>query len=238
MVDVTRRRDYAHDSAAAPRRNAASSSGSTVRRSQTSTPSSTRAMTSWSRNRARTASESRAASASATPTDGIVRPGSDPPPATASVEQTSIPGSARAMTSARDCRSVDRGRGHPPQRDGGGVTRQVCRRHRLEERERELVGPHCASERVAGDRRDQLLRAHDDPSLRAAQQLVAGEGDERRARIDGLTHAGFVVQPRRPVVEPRCRLVEQSGAGVDHHRRDRAAPASSTGVDSTKPTMR
>ena len=98
-----------------------------------------------------------------------------------------------------DAQVVDRSRGHPPQRDRGGVARQVRDATDWSARERELVGAHRARERVARDRRDRSRRSHDDPGLRTAEQLVAGEGHERRAGVDRLADARFVAQPRRPL---------------------------------------
>jgi hypothetical protein len=66
---------------------------------------------------------------------------------------------------------------------------------------------------------DEVGAADGHARLRPAQELVARERDQRGARVDGLTDARLVAQPRRPMGEPRSRLVEEPGAGVDHDRR-------------------
>jgi hypothetical protein len=72
---------------------------------------------------------------------------------------------------------------------------------------------------VGRERGDEVGPAHDHPRLGTAEELVTGERHQRGAGLDGLADAGLVLQPRRPVREPRRRLVEQPRAGVDHHRR-------------------
>ena len=66
---------------------------------------------------------------------------------------------------------------------------------------------------------NQVAASDDDAGLGAAEQLVAREGDDGGAGVDGLADAGLVPQPLRPVRQPGRRLVEQTRAGVDHHRR-------------------
>jgi hypothetical protein len=105
-----------------------------------------------------------------------------------------------------------------PERDLPRVAREVRRRHGLQQRERDLVGAHRAGERVRGDRGHQLGGSDDDPGLGPAQELVARERHERGAGVERLADARFVAQPRRAVPEPRRRVVEQPGPGVDHHR--------------------
>ena len=155
----------------------------------------------------------------ATPTDGMVSPGSDPPPATASVSTTFAFGTAAAIVSAR-LRSSS--------------TVAVAMRHTgidVASPERYVSATSCnaasviLSARIArasgwrGDRADDVGPADDHTGLRAAQQLVAREGDDRRAVVDGLAYAGFVVQPGGALRQPRRRVVEEPGTGVDHDRR-------------------
>ena len=69
----------------------------------------------------------------------------------------------------------------------------------------ELVGAHRARERVARrPRRPASAPPDDDAGLRAAEQLVAREGDEGGAGVERLADAGLVAQPRRPVAAARA----------------------------------
>ena len=63
-----------------------------------------------------------------------------------------------------------------------GAVGAVERESALEGGERELVCAERALQRVAAQALDEVGAADDDPGLGAAQQLVAGEGDELRAR--------------------------------------------------------
>ena len=81
---------------------------------------------------------------------------------------------------------------HPQDRDLAAVA--VRAQRRLERGERELVDPQRTRERVAAGAVDRAGPAGEEPRLRAAQQLVAGEAGERGAGRDRAAHGRFVVQ--------------------------------------------
>jgi len=95
----------------------------------------------------------------------------------------------------------------------------------LERRERELVGAQGALERVASQPLDQLGSADDDPRLRPAEQLVAGEADEvgsrrerlarRRLALERHEHArAEVVHERQSVLRREDAVPALAGAGI------------------------
>ena len=89
---------------------------------------------------------------------------------------------------------------HPQHRDLFGRV-QVDPQRPLERRERELVGPHCAMQRMPAQALDELGSPDDDSRLWAAEQLVSGEAHEIRS-----------VRERLP--RGRLRLaLQESGAG-------------------------
>ena len=69
---------------------------------------------------------------------------------------------------------------------GQAVRVAVEAQRRLERGDADLVEPHGALHRVAADARDELAAADDEAGLRAAEQLVAREGDEVGALGDRL----------------------------------------------------
>jgi hypothetical protein len=66
---------------------------------------------------------------------------------------------------------------------------------------------------------DQIGAAGDDPRLRTAEQLVAAEGDERRAVGQRLPRGGFTREPCRwRTGQPRAVRVDQTTADVGDDR--------------------
>ena len=120
---------------------------------------------------------------------------------------------ASAPISAADARA-----GAPPaarrQPIGVGIEPQ----HRLERRQPDLVEPQRALQRVAGEPRDQLGAADDEPGLRAAEQFVAAEGDEVGALRQRFGDGRLVRQA--PALE-----VDQRAAAEILDKRNRRARA-------------
>ena len=147
------------------------------------------------------------------------RPGSDPAPATASVSMTlALVQRARDRLGSR-AELVDRCGGHAPERDRGDIAFEIRARDLLHPRERRLVGADRARERVGLAPIHEVAAADDHAGLRSAEQLVAGEGDERGTGLEALARAGFVVQPFGSSRQPRRALVEETRTGIDDHRR-------------------
>ena len=84
---------------------------------------------------------------------------------------------------------------------------EVERERPLERRERELVRPQRALERVPPQSLDELGATDHDARLRAAEQLVAGEADEVGARGQALARGGLALE-----------VDEDAGAEVVHER--------------------
>ena len=171
-----------------------------------------------------------------TPADGIDRPGSDPPPGDARAVHRRA---RRRVASARCQQALDGGGRHGPERDGVALPAQVGEGGGLEGGEHQAAGPQGPGQRVAGAAVDQVAAAGDDAGLRAAEQLVAGEGDQGGAGGERL--AG------RRLARPARRAGRRSATGVAASSRPepRSAttggprPASaSTATVSVKPTMR
>ena len=177
------------------------------------TPSRRRAITGgvWARKRARWSPGRRR------PHDGIVAPGADPAPGSASVGVASAPVAA-AIASARD-RSSSRGVAAIRQNGtvGHDVAAEVGEGDVLQGGEHEAARTQGAGQRVAGAAGDEVGAPGDDPGLRAAEQLVAAERDERGAGLDGLAGGRLGGQPGRRVRAgpPRARDVEEAAAEVD-----------------------
>src|SRR5439155_23932561 len=91
---------------------------------------------------------------------------------------------------------------HAPERDRRRVPLEVRVRDRLEPREGQLVGAQRACQRMRLQSIDERAAADDDPRLWSTEELVTGEGDERRARFDALTHSELVAQPGRSLSQP------------------------------------
>src|ERR1035441_6646568 len=85
-----------------------------------------------------------------------------------------------------------------------------------ERAEDELVRAQRAGERVRPRARDEVLLADQDSRLRAAEDLVAREADEVRARVEGLERYGLVRERRLGEARGSAR------PGVEDH--GRAAP--------------
>ena len=170
MVDVTRGADGQRHAATAAATSSSSASAS-VRQSSRQLPSRTIA------DDRRLAVRSGAASSSSTAQAklGSSASGSAPPPTRATVSSTVAAGElgeplgAGANGPAGSATSRD----HPQHRDVA-----VERERSLERRERQLVGPQSPLERVAAEALDEVGAPDDDPRLRAAEELVAGEADE------------------------------------------------------------
>ena len=106
---------------------------------------------------------------------------------------------------------------------------RVHRKESAESGERQLVDPHRALDGVASHGGDEIGPTRDDAGLRAAQQLVAAEGDEirtrgerfARGRLVGETEAlelheraaPEVVDPREPVFARERRKPGRLGRG-------------------------
>ena len=190
---------------AAPR--ASSEAGSTVRRSSTTRPSSIRPMTGGVPRRRSASRREAEPPAIASPIDGSVSPGSDPPPTVARTSTTSTgtaPPTRSTRPSARSRRRFDRGRDHPPDRDVGlgpaGSVQAEGQRHRGH---RQLVRSHRPRERVAPHPGDEVGPPDDEPGLRAADELVAAERHEVGAGRQPLGGERLVPEPVRRGVEER-----------------------------------
>ena len=109
---------------------------------------------------------------------------------------------------------------------------EVERERPLERRERELVRAQRALERVAAQPLDEVGAPDDDPGLRPAEQLVAGEVDEIGAGRERL--------PRRRLVRDSCRLRTPEPRSSTSGSSWRCATAAScaSGGSSVKPTTR
>ena len=110
---------------------------------------------------------------------------------------------------------------------------------RLQRRQRELVDPHRARERMSSHALDRGGLANGDAGLRPAEQLVAREAHDVGAGGDAVGGRGLIGEQRaQPARHPR----QHSGADVVDHRAARGArPArhsSRSDVSSVKPTVR
>ena len=113
---------------------------------------------------------------------------------------------------------------------------RYAERDLLQRAEHESSGAQGAIQGMACARVDQVGAADEDAGLRSAEQLVAGEDDERGAGGEGLARRGLVAQPRRRAVrQPRAGGVEQARAEVDDDRRADRRRASATAASSVKP---
>ena len=201
-------------------------------------PSSTRATTSCSRS----AGDERCRGRrwmTAIPTDGMVEPGQRP--AARRPPRCRRPRGRATHPRSRSARARRSATGVVAIRHNGisvASPDEVRRTPPTGERQRELVGPHRTARGWRAIVATSLVRAHDDPGLRSAEQLVARERHERRAGGDRLAHA----RARRAATAAVCSshgVVSSSRpepASTITGRTERAS--ASTGVDSTKPTMR
>ena len=127
---------------------------------------------------------------------GEARPSDPCPPPPSSAQRAARPGPAARPRSAPACAA--------PAARSGGVAMQAQRR--LERRERHLVEPHA---RAAADARRSgsiAARAPDEqPGLRAAQQLVAAEGDQVGAGRAAPRAPSARGRPSAAVSRRRCR---------------------------------
>ena len=119
------------------------------------------------------------ARAAATTGPGSSSSGSAPPPTRATASTTSAPAISAARRSAR----AAGGRAAPAWPAPGSPRRVAVQpQRRLQRGQRELVDPQRPRQRVRARRLDRAGAADEQPRLRAAEQLVAGEADQRRAR--------------------------------------------------------
>ncbi len=95
---------------------------------------------------------------------------------------------SRASLLGTGAHPVERLVEHPEDRDllERAVGIEVEEQRPLERGERELVGSERALERMAAQPADELGAAADDPRLRPAEELVAGERDEVGACGEGV----------------------------------------------------
>ena len=170
----------------------------------------------------------------------MVSPGNEPPPATASVSTTLTAahraepaiGLGAAPAARRPARVAMRQNGIAvASPDEVRVSATVLQRG-----ERQLVGAQRARQRMrVRGASTSVGAADDDPGLRSAEQLVAGEGHERGAGVDALADAELVAQPRGSVAAATAssRRADPSPASTTPAGRVRASSA--TGVDVDEP---
>ena len=186
-----------------------------MRQSSSRRPSRTTPTTGGSPSRSGAASDSSTAQAKL----GSSASGSAPPPDAADrLLDLAVERGRQTLGAAADC--VERLVQHPQHRHLAqrALGLEVERERSFERGQRELVRPQRALEWMPPQPLDELGPADDDPCLRAAEQLVAGEADEVRAGGQALArrrlalemdeHAGAeVVHERQPVPSgDRCQL--------------------------------
>ena len=143
--------------------------------------------------------------------DGIVLRGSEPPPMRDSASTTRARKPERRASATRCSRApAARRAGFAASRPSG--SRRPCRQVEvdggLEGREDELVAAEGAEERLALQAGDQVCAAGDDAGLRAAEELVAAEGDEvarRRSDVARRSARRRRARRRRGRRRARCR---------------------------------
>ena len=195
----------------------ASSSGSTVRRSHTTRPSSTRdhhapgpqvarepvGLLHLDRDAARR--DRRAPAATRRPRPPRCRRPWRP-------ERARTSASARTRRCSTGSHAI-RHRGRVPPRPSRYASATDCNAASVTLSARTARASGCAFRRSTSARRPTMT-----PGLRSAEQLVARERHERGARVDALADTELVAQPRRPFREPGRRVVEQTRARVDDDR--------------------
>src|SRR6185436_16657439 len=82
---------------------------------------------------------------------------------------------------------------------------EVQRERRLERSQGQLVRAERALERMPSQPLDELGAADDDPRLRAAEQLVAGEADEVGSGLQALARGRLVAERQAAACEERAR---------------------------------
>ena len=197
-----------------------SSSGGTVRRSKRRGPRRSGRTPAAGRARRRAATPPGRRAGMRQPPRARAWPGSEPPPnARLARAATARRRSARRSPRAR---SRSRRRGCPSIRQIGislAPARRVQAERGLERGHVHLVHPHRPGDGDAAEPRDQVGAPDDDPGLRSAEQLVAGECDQVRAGAERLGHRGLVRGHAGIAVEqPAPHVVARAG-----YRR--AAPA-------------
>ncbi len=184
------------------------SSSLSVRQSSSTRPSCTRAITGGSPSRSRAASSSPPSSAQAKLSSSSN--GSAP----ASHLRRRL-GQLAAQPPAEPLGPLPHPLGRLPQRPQHRYLGQRLRgipvqlQRRLERRQRQLVDPHRARQRVTLHPSHGLGGAHDDPRLRPAQQLVPGEADQVGARLDAGPRRGLVQQVRQVEQRAGAEVVDQ-----------------------------
>ena len=162
------------------------SASESVRQSSRSVSSRAMPTTEGSPSRSGSASSSGSAHAKL----GISATGSAPPPERATVSWT-VPPVSSASRSAR-ARTASAGSVEHAQDREVAAARAVGRQGALERGQRELVGPERALERMPAHALDEVAPPDGDAGLRAAEELVAREGDDVRARLEARARRGLV----------------------------------------------
>ena len=90
---------------------------------------------------------------------------------------------------------VDGERGHAPERDRVAVLGQIGERRCLQSGQYERTGPKRPSQRMCSALPHEFGVTCDDPGLRSAEKLVAGEHHEAGPAVEGLAGGGLVGQP-------------------------------------------
>ena len=231
---------HAQSAASTAAASSSSSSSRTARRSSSRRPSCTRPTTAGAP-RAQPAgrpSASPSGGVTATATLGTSVTGSAPAPARATESTSSTPAapalvggqrrtSSVAQRAARQ-RTLERRGQHGQRRDALDRPRrvEVEAQQRVERRQVELVDAQGARQRVAPHGLDRRGRAHGDAGLRAAEQLVAAEGDDVGAGGEAVARRRLLREQLQVGQGAAAEVVDQHGAAlVRQRRRARRAPA-------------
>ena len=134
--------------------------------------------------------------------------------------RASLPARTSARLLSASCRRGD----HAPDRDlGRGQPGAVEAERGRHASQRHLVGPHGARQGVLADARDEVRPTDQQPRLGTADQLVAAEADEVRARCQALHRRRLVRQPEGGRVQQRAgaQVVDHDRAELMGHRGQR-----------------
>ena len=166
-----------------------------------------RPMTHGSERRSRSASRLADPWRTRSATDGSVSPGSDPPPTVARVADDIDAGCRPRRGESAETPSARAGarRRQPRWRARRGCRSALARRGRARAWRRPRRASPCPvaspSRGVAAEPRHEVRATHDEPGLRAADELVAGERDEVGAGGQPLARHGLMRQAERGRVE-------------------------------------
>ena len=105
---------------------------------------------------------------------------------------------------------------------GDAIRIAIEPQRRFERGEADLVDAQRPLHRIALDARDQILAADDEAGLRAAQKLIAREGDEIGAGGDGFLDRRLVRQPVAGEIDQRAgaQIVDQRHFAFARERRE------------------